>query len=66
MMGFYLMKYKCGNCLHGFMVEIQKGQEALINLPCPVCALNMVRTTEKEINWVSVYVLKNERLEKKA
>ena len=59
----YDMKYECSNCLRGFLVEIPRKQEALQFLECPICGMNTVSKTNKNISWLNVYTIMNERLE---
>jgi hypothetical protein len=59
---FYYVKYRCSNCLHGYMVKIPYKQEALINLECLVCGLDKVNKTDKYVEWMQTYTLENERL----
>lgn len=58
----YSMYYKCYNCYSGFLVYISFGQEALDSLECPICGMNEVYKTEKQIETCGICLLENERL----
>jgi len=38
-MANYEVQYKCRNCLHGYIVEVQKGKTAPEWINCPNCGV---------------------------
>lgn len=54
---FYMMKYKCSNCLEGYRVDIPFKVEAVGNLECPNCGLKRVSPTKESIEVFGRYEL---------
>lgn len=62
----YYVGYRCSNCLHSFLAQIEKGVEAPLSLHCPNCGwrLGLKKVSSREVGRASIYKINGMNLEK--